>query len=221
MKMKTASYFLLMLMIIVLSACNLNSAPEAPQETPKGEAPKNEAPKAEAPKNDSEKKESQKQAPKDLPEQMEVEVEIEGMIEKKKGTLFKSPQDYFMYIVPKFSASAEEPGKDIILTEYDDRHTMRIEKLPNTVNMDELKSNARMELEALGKVHELKGDEIADSFIRQSKFYLFSSDDQFTRTIFVMDLHGELFKFTILLGHAESAEGVVPNFWAMIKTIGN
>lgn len=155
---------------------------------------------------------------KSLPTHKNVTVVLEGMKETKQGTLFKSPQGYYLYTLPKFTASAEEPGKDIILTSYDERHTMRIELLPKDASVSKLIENAKEDLATLGEVNEQK--DVADPFFNQAKAYLFASDTKTTRVIIIQEVAGTLFRFTFTVANAESAEGIIPSYWAMIKTIG-
>jgi hypothetical protein len=153
-----------------------------------------------------------------LPKHKNVEVTIEGMKETKQGTLFKSDQGYYLYTLPRFSASPEEPGKDIIIAEYDSRHTMRIERLAQDSNLDNIVQNAKEELQTLGEVQEQT--DVSDPFFRKAKAYLFASDGKYTRVIIIQKMKENWFRITLNVAHAESSEGVIPSFWAMIKTVG-
>jgi glucan-binding YG repeat protein len=156
---------------------------------------------------------------KSLPKNKTIEVTLEGMKEKKKGTLFKSEQKYYLYTLPGFTATGEEPGKDMILVDRDDRHFMRIERFPSDVNIADAINNAREELKLTGEVNEHKGD-LADPFFNQAKAYLFASDGKVTRAIIIQEIKGQKFRFTLNIAGTESSEGMIPSFWAMIKTIG-
>ncbi|WCK55313.1 hypothetical protein PP175_04860 [Aneurinibacillus sp. Ricciae_BoGa-3] len=153
-----------------------------------------------------------------LPKHKDVTLIQEGMKETKQGTLFISPQGYYLYTLPKFTASAEEPGKDIILTSYDERHTMRIELLSKDASLPKLIENAKENLSALGQVNEEKN--VSAPFFQTAKAYFFASDNKTTRIIIIQEIAGTLFRFTLTVAHAESAEAMVPSYWAMIKTIG-
>lgn len=86
-------------------------------------------------------------------------------------------------------------------------------------NIEQLKENARVELRILGTPNELTGEEIFDTFFRQSKFFLQASDPTLSKNIIVIEIDGALFKFTISIPNVEAAEGIAPSLYAMLKTI--
>ncbi|MFT9846094.1 hypothetical protein [Aneurinibacillus sp. REN35] len=200
--------------ILMLGACSSGEPqPPASQNQVKPQQQPPEKP-ADAP---AESPSAPAQKPQSPAKNKEIEVEIEGMKEEKQGTLFNSEQGYYLYTLPRFAASAEEPGRDIIMADYDDRHMMRIQLLPQDADINKEVEQAKKELGTLGAVNE-KTDAV-DPFFQKAKAYLFASDAQYTREIIIQKVDGKWFRFTLNIAKTESAEGVVPSFRAMIKTI--
>lgn len=155
----------------------------------------------------------------ELPPTKNIELTVEGQQEVRLGTLFKSTQGYAMYVLPQVQASAEEPGKDILFAKVDSNYFVRIERLDPAANLNDLRQNAETELSSIGKVHELKGKEIFDPHFRKAKFFLHASNSQVSKNIVVIDIDGSLFRFNMHIPNGEAAEGIVPTFWAVLKTI--
>jgi len=154
-----------------------------------------------------------------LPEEKDLEVTVEGNTEIRKAILNKSDQGYSIYSLPNFTFSAEEPGKDILFFDNDGNYFVRIEKLPTDVNIEDLRANAETELKLLNEVNELKDEEIFDEYFRKAEFFLHASTSEVSKNIIVMDINGEIFKYTMHMSNGEAAEGVLPSFFAMLKTI--
>lgn len=211
----------IMLLLLMLGACSTTEqAPgtAAPEPAPQNQTKPQDHPPQQGKAEDTPVEQPAAPVEKTQPPKSKgVEVEIEGMKEIKQGTLFSSEQGYYLYTLPRFTASAEEPGRDIIMASYDDRHTMRIQRLPQDADINKEVEQAKKELGALGSVQEQT--DVADPFFRKAKAYLFSSNNEYTRAIIIQKVEGTWFRFTLNIANAESAEGTIPSFWAMIKTI--
>lgn len=172
---------------------------------------------------------SQEQQPPEAPAEMsgeppaptiDIELELEGMKETRKGTLAESDNGYYLYTLPQFKFTPEEPGTDqVYMDKFEDYH-MRIQMLGDDANLDEVRASAEEELKSLsGSVIERKGDEIYDPFLREAKLFLHSSTNELTKDIIVLEIDGKLFKFTVNMPNGDATEGAEPGFWAMIKTV--
>ncbi|MFT9485871.1 MAG: hypothetical protein ACH0QD_00610 [Tepidibacillus sp.] len=154
-----------------------------------------------------------------LPKEKDIEIFVEGTKELRKAYLNESTLGYSIYVQPQFTFSGEEPGKDILFWNNDGNYYIRIEKLPDDVNIEDMRKNAALELQTIGKVYERNVEEIFDPFFRTAKFFLTSSTSQLTQNIMLIEIDGTLFKFKFNFPNGEAAEGVTPSLWAMLKTI--
>lgn len=157
--------------------------------------------------------------PTGRPPRRRIEVEIEGMKEYRDATLQRSDQGYSIYVLDNFTFTGEEPGIDQIFFNYDDRYFSRIQLLPGNTDINTLRASALEELRLVGTPDELTGTEIYDPFFRGAEFYLRSSSPSFSKEIIVMEIAGELFRFSLNIPAGEASEGVVPSFLAMLKTV--
>lgn len=154
-------------------------------------------------------------------ETKEVEIEVEGMKETRTGTLAVSDNGYYLYVIPPFVFTPEEPGADVIYVESFPDYSMRIQVLPTDTDLTLIRENAEEELKSIsGSFEELKGDDIYDPFLRNAEFYLQSIDEEMVKNIIVMNIDGRLIRFTMFLPvGGEASEGAVSGFIAMMKTI--
>src|SRR5690606_14919784 len=95
----------------------------------------------------------------------------------------------------------------------------RILTLGAEPNLTEVRANAEVELAMLGEVDELKGEQIWEPALRDSIFYLHSSDDTLNKYIILREIDGNYFKIIVNLPNGEAQEGAGPSFPAMIKTM--
>lgn len=155
-----------------------------------------------------------------LPATKNIPVIVEGQTEYRQAKLQRSEQGYYIYVLDRFQFTAEEPGRDLLFSTFDDRFFVRIERLPTNANIEDLRENALAELRLIGTPLEMKGEEIFDPFFRSARFFLHASNPTVSKNIILMEIDGSLFRFTMHLPNAEAAEGIIPSFYAMMKTIG-
>ena len=158
---------------------------------------------------------------KALPPTKDIPVIVEGETEYHRARLNKSPQGYYIYVLNNYTFTPEEPGKDVVFSTVDDRFFVRIEKLPVDANINDLRENALTELRLIGTPHEMQGTEIFDPFFRTAQFFYQASDESISKNILVMEIKGSNYRFNMHLPNVEAAEGIIPGFYAMLKTIGN
>lgn len=150
-----------------------------------------------------------------------IELELEGMRETRTGTLAVSENGYYMYTLPLFVFTPEEPLMDQVYMETFPNYFMRIQSLGPEANIDELKAAAEEELRDLGDVVELRDDQIYNPFIREhAVFHLHAIKmGEVTKTIMLIEIDGHLFRIMLHMPHGEASEGAGPSFEAMIGTI--
>jgi len=153
------------------------------------------------------------------PPMKKIPVNAEGTTEYRAATLKRSSQGYSIYVLNNYTFTGEEPGIDQIFFNYNAEYFMSIQLLPATADIDSLKENALTELKLVGTPEELTGNEIYEDFFKSAKFYLRASGTAFSKDIILMELDGRLFRFTLNIPKGEAAEGVVPSFLAMLKTV--
>lgn len=157
------------------------------------------------------------------PQTIELEMSIEGFTETRTATLAESDNGYYMYTLPQFVFTPEEPGVDqVFLQAYGD-YFMRIMPLAADVNADEVKAGAMEELQALtgAEISELAAEDISNDFISERTLFYFHAvkSGDISKHIMLLDIDGMKFKVTIHLPHGEAIEGSSAGFNAMIPTI--
>ncbi|MFV8829123.1 lipoprotein [Alkalihalobacterium sp. APHAB7] len=149
-----------------------------------------------------------------IPEMKELEIEVEGQVEKRIAHLEVSDLNYSMFVLEGYSLEAEEPGKDALLMDYDNEFFVRIEPQGKGVNAEEIKNHIIEYAE--GTVEE--GHSVPLANVEYAVLEVV--EDGATAIIHTAkDFNGNLFKFTMFLPGKEAAEGAEPSFWAMLDTI--
>ncbi len=208
---------LLFMILLVLSMIACTPAEPTPEENPTED---------QTPDPGTEQEEGEQEAPDeqigaDLPQTIEINLMVEGMEETRTGTLAFGSMGYYLYTLPDFQLEAEEPNRDVLFFTHDPEFFVRIEAIGNDADLDFVRKNAEEELQHMGQVVEMKGQEIWDEYFRESVFFLHSSQSDFTKNIIVKEVEGSLYKFTMHIPNKEAAEGVTPSLYAMLKTLKN
>lgn len=155
-------------------------------------------------------------------ETMKVEIEVEGMKETRTGTLVVSESNgYYMYVIPPFVYTPEEPNADMVYMEAFPDYAMRIQTLPTDTDLALIRDNAEEELRYINESFEqLQGEDIYDPYLRNAVFYLQAMNEEILKKIIVLEVDGRPFKFTMFLPvGGEASEGAESGFNAMIKTL--
>ncbi|WP_096200670.1 hypothetical protein [Bacillus sp. FJAT-45350] len=151
-----------------------------------------------------------------IPEMKELEVIVEGEVEKRIAHLTVSDLDYSLFVLEGYSLEAEEPGRDVLLMDYDNEFFVRIEPLGTDVNVESVEATILEHAE--GTIHE--NTDVPLDGVEYSILEEIRTDNEITSLIHVAkDYNGNLFKFTVFLPLKEAAEGAGPSFWAMLDTI--
>lgn len=150
---------------------------------------------------------------------MEIELEVEGNVETRTGTLAVSDNGYYLYTLPQFKFTPEEPNADQVYMDKFEDFYMRIVTLGVEPDLTVIRANADEELAMLGDVVEMTGEQIGEPALRDSIFYLHSSDLTLSKYIILREIDGKYFKIIVNVPSGEAQEGAGPSFPAMIKTI--
>ncbi|RSK27894.1 hypothetical protein EJF36_13960 [Bacillus sp. HMF5848] len=151
-----------------------------------------------------------------------LEVFVEGITDLREATLYESTQlNYSMYVLDQFSLESEEPGKDILISEYDGDFFVRIETLGNNPNIDAIKTNIK---QSDGTVLELDPTSNLDPYFHKAKLHMLvntkdANNIHMSAVHVVQNIDDVTFRFTLFIPGKEAAEGIEPSFWAMLKTI--
>ncbi len=77
---------------------------------------------------------------------------LNGESKKEAAQLTKSDnQNYSLYVLSNFELTAEEPYKDLLFLSEDDSNSMRIEILPADTDLEPLKENTLLQLQAVNE----------------------------------------------------------------------
>jgi hypothetical protein len=150
---------------------------------------------------------------------IEMELTVEGKVETRTGTLAVSENGYYLYTLPQFKFTPEEPNMDQVYMDKFEDFNMRIQTLGAEPDLAEIRANANEELAMLGDVVEMKGEQIGEPALRDSIFYLHSSDSTLNKSIILRKIDGMYFKIIVNMPNGEAQVGAGPSFPAMIKTI--
>ncbi|HOV26334.1 MAG TPA: LysM peptidoglycan-binding domain-containing protein [Pseudobacteroides sp.] len=148
-----------------------------------------------------------------------IPVFVEGQTEYREARLYRSDQGYYIYVLDNFTFTGEEPGSDLVFSNFDNSFDARIQMLPLNVNIDEIRKNSMFELQYVGTPIEMKGEEIFDPFFRNVIFFLHASSSTLSKNIILKRIGDYLFRFTVSIPNTEAAEGLGPSIYAILKTI--
>src|SRR5690554_1916573 len=151
---------------------------------------------------------------------MDIVLEVEGNVETRTGTLAMSDNGYYLYTLPQFIFTPEEPNADQVYMDKFEDYYMRILTLGEEPDLTEVRNQAEVELAMLGEVVEMKDEEIWEPALRDSVLYLHASDATLSKYIIVREIEGKYLKVIVNIPNGEAQEGAGPSFPAMIKTIG-
>ncbi|WP_163102110.1 hypothetical protein [Peribacillus alkalitolerans] len=157
-----------------------------------------------------------------LPTKKELDVHVEGQVEKRPATLQESELGYYIYVLEKFKLEAEEPNKDILSSTYDESFFARIEKLSSDSDLNEVKKNLLDSYKE--KAIEEDPTKLYLKSFHDAEFYITTKEDKDvpTSVIYVgKKFNGHPYVLTIFLPSKEAAEGLGPNIWAMLESIQN
>ena len=154
-----------------------------------------------------------------LPEMMHLEVTVEGVTELRPARLFISPQGYAIYVLPQIVMTPEEPRQDQAFARIDGEFFVRIERLDPQADGADLRANAALALAHIGEVHALAAEGIFDPFFSDAEFFLHASNPQVSANMLVMEIDGSRFRVFMHIPNREAAEGILPSFWAMLRSI--
>jgi hypothetical protein len=150
---------------------------------------------------------------------IDIELSVEGQLETRRGTLAVSDNGYYLYTLPQFKFTPEEPNVDQVYMDKLEDHYMRIIALGTEPELAEIRANAEDELSMLGEVTEKKGDQISEPALRDSILYFHASDSELSKYIIVRQINDQYFKIIVNIPIGEALDGAGPSFTAMIKTI--
>lgn len=140
----------------------------------------------------------------------------EGMPQSESAKLWNSPQGYSLYALNQYTASAEEPGKDVLMFSKNSALMMRVEMLSANADINQAIATAKVQLQAVGNPQQEPASTLQDDFLKTASAYFHASNGTVTETIVLIKLDGVLFQFT--LSAPKEAESLTP-FYAMMKTI--
>ncbi|WP_108670235.1 hypothetical protein [Peribacillus acanthi] len=157
-----------------------------------------------------------------LPKTKDLEVHVEGQIEKRPATLNESELGYYIYVLDNFNLDAEEPNKDILTSTYDDSFFARIEKLSPDTDLSKIKKNLLDSYK--GKAIEEDPKKLFLKSFHDAEFYIITEENSDVRTSVIYvgkKFNNHPYVLTVFLPAKEAAEGLGPNMWAMLESIQN
>lgn len=152
-----------------------------------------------------------------------IKVNIEGFEEERKAYLSQDPIDnYELAVLDGYTLIGYETY-DSIEFENDKEFHADIQKLVSDKTIEEVKQQIEdIHYNDDVNINELDPKELFDSYFHDSELYLLVEVNQEVKKdiIYVVkEIKGEKFAFALHIPSKEAAEGVIPSFWAMLKTL--
>jgi len=156
-----------------------------------------------------------------LPKQKVLHVQVEGAREERTANLWMSKNGYYLYVLPQFTASAEEPGKDIVFAKANGSFFMRIEPLASGTDIAKVRENVKKELRAVAKPRDLAINEQPAEFPSNARmhFHMRAGTAKLEKDVLLLEVGGRLFRVTLHMPTGEGAEGLTPSLWQMLWTL--
>lgn len=155
-------------------------------------------------------------APK-LASTIELEYKFGHSVEKANAELWFGQSDYYIYLPNTVEVSQANDGKDVITTVEIPTSTMTIE----VINLNDLKETFNQTKEELAAeypnqevVENLEDELFTGKLLRQA----IVKDDETSKSIYFLEIEGEIFKITQHIWVSEEFEKV--RFVTMMNTIG-
>lgn len=149
---------------------------------------------------------------------MEKNLSYEVGNETKEETAFLKESDnqaFSLYVLPDFTLTAEEPNKDIIHLNEQSEVFMRIEVLPDDVDMNQLEENTMIQLQSVN-------EEIAHPTLPQDEFFKDASmmeASSETDTVTALIIQNDTAQVKLTLFNKNEDENYKDAFIEMAKTI--
>ncbi|MFE8699340.1 hypothetical protein ACFYKX_01755 [Cytobacillus sp. FJAT-54145] len=155
-------------------------------------------------------------APK-LASAIELEYNFGHSVEKANAELWFGQSDYYIYLPNTVEGDQANDGKDVITTVEIPTSTMTIEGI-NKSDLEETFNRTKEELAAeypnQEVVEQLEDDLFTGKLLQQATV----KDDETTKSVYFLEIEGEIFKITKHIWVSEEYEKV--RFVSMINTIG-
>ncbi|RAP29191.1 hypothetical protein C2W64_04138 [Brevibacillus laterosporus] len=144
---------------------------------------------------------------------------IDGKQVSEQAKLFESHLGYYLYYLPGFEATGEEPGKDMLFSKKNDHYAVRIERMPDKVDLPAQKKLIEVELSDIGKVQNLKKGQETDPFLQKTTLHFGVDTKNDHKEIIVTQIEKRWFKFTLFALKDKDNPVILPKLWAMLQTI--
>ncbi|AGA57650.1 hypothetical protein Theco_1501 [Thermobacillus composti KWC4] len=152
-----------------------------------------------------------------LPETKELDVELEGMPEKREATKAVG-SGYAIYVFPQFTF---DPETNRMSMNVDSNYYVDIEKLPAGYDPDEIRNAGEAWVkEGAGTVEEWTGDRIYKQ-MQGASLYLTGQKTGLTRTFVVKTIDGADYALKFNQPQGEASEGFLPLAFASVNSIVN
>lgn len=150
----------------------------------------------------------------------EIEVEVEGMKEKRPAELQQSSNGYHFYMLDHYLFEKENVTTEKVAFANDPMLYATIEKLDKTADLETLKKNSLELAEQVGDASELKEGDIYFPYFHDAKFFVKGISEKYDVVMYlVKEVEGQLFYFSLHIPSKTEAEGVEPSLWAMLETV--
>jgi len=165
-------------------------------------------------------------APQPRDEFAAIPVHVEGEVEYRQAKLhYSDDMSYSLYVLDYFTYSAEEPGKDIVMSNYDGEYFVRIERLAPDINIDEFKNGLKKAYGEMGNVIERNPAELYFEEFRDAKFWLHvdvlneNGSVKTSLQYLMKEIGGNRYGFFFHMPAKEASEGLTPSMWAIVLTM--
>ncbi|MBS4207810.1 hypothetical protein [Bacillus sp. FJAT-50079] len=142
--------FLSLILLVGCGTAKNNNPSDTPD--PSTEEKEQASGAEEAPVNDKEADNEEESSEKIRVMEKNISYEINGTSHEDTAFLKESDlQNYSLYVLPEYTLTGEEPGKDVLYLTENDVHFMRIEILPKDVNVEDAIETIKGQLSAVSE----------------------------------------------------------------------
>lgn len=216
---------LILITLMTLSGCAQDSSQNNGQSKP----PASEPGLGQGKGKEEEEKDTQGSQSPERAKQGKIKVYVEGLFEARDATLVRSEQmGYSLYVLEGFQFAAEEPGNDVVFSEYDPEFFVRIQQLAPDTDLAQLETSQTQAYASMGKVKKIDPQTLFLEEFRDAKLCLHVDilkqgfpNVETSLNYVVKDVEGTLYAFFFHLPLKEASEGITPSLWAMAATLEN
>lgn len=152
---------------------------------------------------------------KKLEKEMVMRTMVEGETIEENSKLIPT-KEFYLYVTKDFDLNGNK-----LFWKKDENFNATIQIIGAEVDGGALKDEVNKNLNQIGKPYEMTNEEIKDEYFKQNEFFIISSNRTVSKTAILYRNANTRVLISLTIPNEESAEGITPRLYNMLKTIGN